>query len=204
MNPFKKFVVRLTRPRAMSRHFRRLTILESITGTGVSKEVPSTLAQTLSAAAIAETGDLLHELGSHMEGLTANQADRIRERVGLNEIEHEKPPTGWYHLWHSYRNPFNLLLSLLALVSYLTHDMKATIVISSMVLLSTLLRFWQEAKSNKAADKLKAMVSNTATVLRRDLAADAAEEARQYFNIQLHPKPATRVELPIKNWCRAT
>lgn len=198
MNPFKKFVVRLTRPRVLSRHFRRLTILESITGTGVSKEVPPTLAQTLSAAATADTDVLLRELGSHMEGLTANQADRVRERVGLNEIEHEKPPSGWYHLWHSYRNPFNLLLSLLALVSYLTHDMKATIVISSMVLLSTLLRFWQEAKSNKAADKLKAMVSNTATVLRRDLAADAAEEARQYFNIQLHPKPASRVELPIK------
>ncbi|MDR3392663.1 MAG: magnesium-translocating P-type ATPase [Sulfuriferula sp.] len=198
MNLFKKLLVRMTRPRAMSRHFRRLTILESITGTGVSKEVPPSLAQTLSAAAKSDADALLRELDTHMDGLTANQADRIRERVGANEIEHEKPPSGWYHLWHSYRNPFNLLLSLLALVSYLTHDMKATIVISSMVLLSTLLRFWQEAKSNKAADKLKAMVSNTATVLRRDLAADAAEEARQYFNIELHPKPASRAELPIQ------
>lgn len=32
-----------------------------------------------------------------------------------------------------------------------------------------MLRFWQEAKSNKAADALKAMVSNTVTVIRRDL-----------------------------------
>lgn len=47
--------------------------------------------------------------------------------------------------------------------------MKATIVISSMVALSTLMRFFQGARSNKVADKLKEMVSNTATVLRRDL-----------------------------------
>lgn len=75
------------------------------------------------------------------------------------------------------QNPFNLLLTLLAFISWLTEDMKAAIVIFSMVVLSTLLRFWQETKSNQAADALKAMVSNTATVLRRD---------------------AARTELPIK------
>ncbi len=35
-----------------------------------------------------------------------------------------------------------------------------------MVAISTLLNFIQEARSTKAADALKAMVSNTATVLR--------------------------------------
>jgi Mg2+-importing ATPase len=35
-----------------------------------------------------------------------------------------------------------------------------------MILLSTLLRFWQEFRSNKAAQELKAMVSSTAAVLR--------------------------------------
>lgn len=197
MNPFIKRIIRITRPRTLSRHFRRLSLLETIIGTGVSKDMPPSLAKTLSAAATTDTNTLIDELGTHPDGLTANQADRIRERVGGNEIEHEKPPSGWLHLWHSYRNPFNLLLTVLALVSYLTHDMKATIVISTMVLLSTLLRFWQESKSNKAADKLKAMVSNTATVLRRDLAADAAEEAQMYFNIKLNPKPANRAEIPI-------
>jgi Mg2+-importing ATPase len=67
-----------------------------------------------------------------------------------------------------------------------------------MVVVSTLLRFWQEAKSNKAAEKLKAMVSNTATVLRRDLAEDAAEEARRYFNAVLHPQGPRRAEVPIR------
>jgi Mg2+-importing ATPase len=35
-----------------------------------------------------------------------------------------------------------------------------------MILLSTLLRFWQEFRSNKAAEELKAMVTSTAAVLR--------------------------------------
>ena len=100
----------------------------------------------------------------------------MRERVGPNEIEHEKPLPWWLHLWHCYRTPFDLLLTLLAVISYVTEDLKATVVISSMVVISVAIRFWQERKSNLAADKLKAMVSNTATVLRRDVAAEAAEE----------------------------
>ena len=38
--------------------------------------------------------------------------------------------------------------------------------LSAMVLLSTLLRFWQEFRSNQAAEELKAMVRSTTAVLR--------------------------------------
>ncbi len=51
-----------------------------------------------------------------------------------------------------------------------------------MVAISTLLRFIQEKRSNRAAEKLKAMVSNTATVFR------SAED----------DGPALRVEVPIR------
>ncbi|MDN8753899.1 hypothetical protein Q0M25_13395, partial [Staphylococcus aureus] len=54
-------------------------------------------------------------------------------------------------------------------------DTEGTIIIATMVIISTVLRFVQEARSNKAAEKLKAMVSTTATVLRRDV--DIAGEA---------------------------
>jgi Mg2+-importing ATPase len=118
--------------------------------------------------------------------------------IPLNEVEHEKPLPWWVHLWHCYRTPFSLLLTVLAVVSYLTDDLKATIVIGSMVALASLVRFVQERKSNLAADKLKAMVGTTATVLRRDAAADAEEEARRHFQVRLHPKATQRVELPIK------
>ena len=194
----KELFAGFLRTRHLARHFRRLALLDTLAQTGVSREVPPALTQTLVSAATAETDTLLRQLDSHADGLFEAQAEAIRERVGLNEVEHEKPLPWWTHLWHCYKNPFNLLLTLLAVISYLTEDMKATVVIGTMVLLSTLLRFWQEAKSNKAADALKALVSNTATVLRRDLSEDAAPIFEQYYGAHLHVKDAKRIELPIK------
>ncbi len=164
----KEFFAGFLRTRHIARHFRRLAMLETVTDASVSREVPPTLAHTLVVSASSSSVQLLGTLGSHSEGLTTQEADALRMQHGLNEVEHEQPLPWWVHLWHCYKNPFNLLLTLLAVVSWLTEDLKAATVIFSMVVLSTLLRFWQEAKSNQAADALKAMVSNTATVLRRD------------------------------------
>lgn len=194
----KELFAGFLRTRHLARHFRRLALLDTIAQTGVSREVPPALTQTLVSAATTETDALLQQLDSHADGLSESQAEAVRARVGLNEVEHEKPLPWWTHLWHCYKNPFNLLLTLLAVISYLTEDMKATVVIGTMVVLSTLLRFWQEAKSNKAADALKAMVSNTATVIRRDLSEDAAPVFEQYYGAHLHVKDAKRIELPIK------
>nr|WP_180203660.1 magnesium-translocating P-type ATPase [Pseudomonas sp. SbOxS1]NYU03400.1 magnesium-translocating P-type ATPase [Pseudomonas sp. SbOxS1] len=178
----KEFFAGFLRTRHIARHFRRLALLENFTDTTVSREVPPTLAHTLVRAASSDSGPLLDALGSHTDGLSELQAQTLRGQWGLNEVEHEQPLPWWTHLWHCYRNPFNLLLTLLAVISWLTEDMKAAIVIFSMVVLSTLLRFWQESKANQAADALQAMVSNTATVLRRDS----------------ENKGAQRVELPIR------
>ncbi|MBI3229756.1 MAG: magnesium-translocating P-type ATPase, partial [Burkholderiales bacterium] len=187
------------RTRHVARHFRRWINLQSMLGTSVNREAPPALANTLIAAAAASSDQLLQQFNSHSDGLSEIQADAIRERVGPNEVEHEKPLPWWVHLWHCYKNPFNLLLSLLAVISYYTEDMKAAIVISAMVLLSTSIRFVQEARSNKAADRLKEMVSNTATVLRRDPAQDAKDEARQYFHVNLHTHASQRCEIPLKH-----
>ena len=64
-------------------------------------------------------------------------------------------------------DPFDLLLMALAAVSWATRDLKATVVISTMVALSTALRFTQEHRSSRAAESLQALVGNTATVLRQ-------------------------------------
>lgn len=185
--------------RAMTRHFRRLPILDLLRRSNVSKDLSYPMAQILADAAHIEPVALLEKLHSHVDGLSEASADLIREEIGPNEVGHEKPQPWWNHLWHCYIDPFNLLLSVLATISYFTEDFKAAIVIFSMVVLSTLIRFYQEAKSNKAADQLKAMVSNTATVLRRDLATDVAADARQYFEIALYAKPPRRTEIPMKN-----
>ena len=159
---------RFVRSRGLGHHFRRHHTLEGLRQSSVSKEIPAPLAQDLARAAGQDPGQLLLELGAHSEGLTEAQAQSLKTRFGPNIVEQDKALPWWRHLWHSYRTPFDLLLTLLAAVSYFTEDLKATVVIGLMVLVSVTVRFVQERRSGHAAEKLKAMVSNTATVLRRE------------------------------------
>jgi Mg2+-importing ATPase len=180
------------------RHFTRFLTLDAYRNTENARTTTPSMAKTLlDASALAPSG-LIERLQSHDDGLTETEAEEIFEQVGPNEVQAEKPMPWWEHLWHCYANPFSLLLSVLAGVSYLTEDMAATTVIGSMVVLSTGLRFFQESRSNRAAERLKAMVSTRATVLRRDPSQNAAPEASRYFGIELHVRPARRVELPIR------
>ncbi len=59
-----------------------------------------------------------------------------------------------------------LLLAVLALVSLATGDVRATVVMTVMIVLGVGLRFAQEARADAAAEKLRAMIHVTATVLR--------------------------------------
>src|ERR1035437_8589966 len=110
----------------MTDKFRRLSIIELLRRPIASKDMPLVVAISLMEAAKSDAATLLDELKSHPDGLTEAQADGSREFVGLNEVAHEKPRRWWVHLWQCYRNPFNLLLTVLATISYYTEDMKAT------------------------------------------------------------------------------
>lgn len=194
----EEFLAGFVRTRAVARHFRRFLTLDGLVNTGVTKELPPSLAKKLIAAAQSEPSALLTSLESHEDGLSQSQSEQILEHVGPNEIEHEKPLSWWQQLWHCYKNPFNFLLTLLASISYITNDTKAATVISLMVFLSTIIRFWQDGKSSRAADQLKAMVSNTATVIRRDVSEDAVPFFEKYYGVHLPIKPAKKIEIPIK------
>jgi P-type Mg2+ transporter len=193
-NLFSNFI----RSRGMGDKFRRLSISDVLSSDGTSKAVPLVATISLMDAAKNDPVMLLQDLQSHEDGLTDAQAAGIRESVGLNEIESEKPRPWWQHLWQCYRNPFNLLLTLLATISYITDDAKGALVIGSMVALSTLIRFYEEARSNRAAGKLKEMVSNKATVLRRAAADPLLQQTSAYFGIAPLPGTPERIELPIK------
>jgi Mg2+-importing ATPase len=188
----REFFLRLLHTRGIARHFRRLAVLEGFAGTAVSREVPPALAQVLTAAARAGQADLLRELGTHADGLPSARARAIRRKAGPNAVDHEKPLPWWVHLWRCYSNPFSLLLTGLAAISWLTDDLKGAIVIGAMVALSTLMRFIQESRSSKAADRLKELVGNTATVMRPE-SAGAGHRDQGHYN------GAGRVEIPIRD-----
>jgi len=145
----------------------------------------------LSLRALEEAGNdinqVLRSLNSHRQGLTeADAAIRLRQ-CGKNEVSHEKPPAWYVQLFKAFNNPFVWILVALATVSYVMdyalaepedRDLKTVIILSIMVLVSGFLRFFQEYRSTQAAEKLKAMVSTTATVIRRDR-PDGKEHRRE-------------------------
>ncbi|MFH7812474.1 MULTISPECIES: magnesium-translocating P-type ATPase [Acetobacter] len=205
MNGFKNFLQfffsLFLKQRHTERYFRRQKILESLNRLGTGNRLTSLQydSRKMSQIATDDVPAAITRLHSCEDGLTNAEAANRRERFGPNEVEHEKPLPAWRHLWHCYSNPFNLLLTTLALISALTQDLTAATVIGTMVVLSTLLRFVQEGRSNRAAERLKSMVSNTATVIRRQALDTEALNAR-YAGEHLHVgRSAVPVELPIRD-----
>ncbi len=190
-----RLIALLVRPFS-ARHFRRYPTLD--TRAEAQADVSRRLARHLHAVARGELHVVLGQLDSTPEGLTAAEAAQRRARQPANEVAHDKPMPGWRHLWQCYRNPFNLLLTVLAAISWLTEDIKATVVIGAMVAISTLLRFVQERRSGNAAERLKAMVSNTATVLRRHSGKVEVNGPLTSFEDTLPFSRTERVEVPIR------
>ncbi len=176
MNSFRQYFGRFLELRRNSNLFRRRAILESLSRSKRSERLSDTLNRRLVDQARSNLPDLLTHFGTSTQGLSDSEAEALRQQYGLNELGHEGPVPWWRHLWLSYNNPFNLLLTLLALVSYFTNDLPATAVISTMVVLATLIRFFQERRSNRAALTLKEQVSNTASVRRRIEQAAAEQD----------------------------
>ncbi|KFA59220.1 magnesium-translocating P-type ATPase [Gilliamella sp. Choc6-1] len=121
---------------------------------------------------------ILSKFQTSLSGLTQENAKSRIEQYGKNEVAREKVPSILVQLLMAFNNPFIFVLLVLAIVSFVTDywlplqkgeetDLTGIIIILTMVSLSGLLRFWQEFRSNKAAEALKSMIRTTATVLRR-------------------------------------
>ena len=112
---------------------------------------------------------LLAALETSVQGLDEASITERLHRDGANEVSHEKPPHWSLQLLRTFKNPFIVVLLVLAVVELVTtpDDLSGPIIIAVMVGVSVLLNFTQEYRSSRAAEKLKAMVRNTATVMRR-------------------------------------
>ena len=119
-----------------------------------------------------QPGEACSKAGTSLEGLSQTEADARLEKFGLNLIAGETKATILQELWSRARNPLNALLLSLATVSYFSGDVRAAVVIASMVVLAITTAFIQEHKSNEAAAKLRAMVHTTASVRRTPRDAD--------------------------------
>ena len=107
------------------------------------------------------------------KGITNEEAEAKFRRLGPNEIRQAKPKKWYNYFWESLVTPFNCILIGIALILIYTDVILAEapsyaniIVIAILVIASTLLDFFEEYRSNKAAEKLKKMVATKTTVIR--------------------------------------
>lgn len=106
-------------------------------------------------------------------GITNEEAEEKFRRLGPNEIRQAKTKKWYNYFWESLVTPFNCILIGIALILIYTDVILAEapsyaniIVIAILVIASTLLDFFEEYRSNKAAEKLKKMVATKTTVIR--------------------------------------
>jgi Mg2+-importing ATPase len=127
-------------------------------GIGISKQLVENAHKDLSA--------VFEQLNTTPNGLTAGEVESRLDTYGPNEVAREKRITWYKRLWDNFKNPLVILLVALGVISYLTGDVRATIIILLMVVLGIVLRYFQEQRADHAAEELEAMVSTTATVIR--------------------------------------
>ena len=117
--------------------------------------------------------DFIKKYRVNENGLSSKEAEFKLLKYGLNEISQAKPKKWYHYLLESLFSPFNSILLGIVVILFYTDVYLATspsyaniIVILILVAASTLLEFFEQYRSNKAAEKLKELVATTATVLR--------------------------------------
>ena len=118
-------------------------------------------------------GDFTEKYHVTENGLSSREATKRITNYGENIIKKARPKRWYNYFFESLFSAFNSILLGIAIVLCYTDIYLADepsyaniIVIIILVIVSTLLDFIEEYRSNKAAEKLKEMVATTTTVIR--------------------------------------
>lgn len=144
------------------------------TGTSRQEEVNARLVNAKNAT----KEELFKTYNSSDRGIEHNEVEAARERYGSNNITQGKKISFIKRLYEAFVNPFTAILFVLALVSAFTDiilaepgqsDPMALIIITTMVLISGVLRFIQETRSGNAAENLLKMIKTTTNIHRKEI-----------------------------------
>ncbi len=123
--------------------------------------------------AFLEKEALFTQLETTAGGLTAERAEEHLDTYGKNVITTGHKNTLPHRLREAFINPFNVVLLVIAAVTFFTDviyadhpDATTAIIILALVLLSSLVAFIQTERSNASAEALSKMIQNKADVLR--------------------------------------
>ncbi len=103
-------------------------------------------------------------------GLREEEVERRQSLYGKNEIQHEDKKKPVIMLAKAFINPFIGILTMLVAISFIIDvymadpgekDYTSIIIVTSMIVLSAIMRFVQEWRANKSSEALQRMVTNT-------------------------------------------
>jgi P-type Mg2+ transporter len=95
----------------------------------LASEVSENLSKKLVEIANSDVNTALQLLNTNLEGLSINQSQIRLAKYGFNEIAREKTPKWYIQLFKTFQNPLVILLLSLAIISLVTGDMKAAVII---------------------------------------------------------------------------
>jgi Mg2+-importing ATPase len=110
--------------------------------------------------------DALKKLSCRLNGLTDKEANKRLKEYGPNTIKSKKRVSSVVLFLSQFKSPITLLLIAAALLSAGLGDITDTLIILVIVLISSLLSFWQEKGAANAVDDLLKLVRLNCTVLR--------------------------------------
>ena len=105
-----------------------------------------------------ETAAVLSHLQTSLDGLSDAEAARRLKLVGPNVLSSKKPLTKLHLILLALHNPFNYMLALIAITTAVVPPpgWPTFGVIVAMVVISCVVRYWQELRSTVAAIQLQA------------------------------------------------
>lgn len=118
---------------------------------------------------------LFRKYNTSIEGISVVEVEDRIEEYGKNIIDVKENNSIWHRLKEAVINPFNIVLMIVAAITFVTDVIIATkkdyatfILIISTVIISAVISFKEQTKSNNAARKLKKMITNKMDVIRDD------------------------------------
>lgn len=115
--------------------------------------------------------DALTKLRTTLNGLSTPDTEERQQEFGLNLLAPRHAQSIIGDLVERFKNPLVIQLLIICIVSFLMHDIRSVIVVGAMIVLSVFLAFFQERRSNRAAQALQNLVKTTTIVFR-----DSAEQ----------------------------
>jgi P-type Mg2+ transporter len=110
--------------------------------------------------------DLVKKLNSRVDGLTQDEATRFLQKYGKNVFVERKKQTVFTRFLLKIANPLILLLISAAFISAALGQLSDFVIIVVILFVSITMDVYQEHQAVEGAEKLRARVTLTATVLR--------------------------------------